>query len=392
VIDSAFRDRALKRTFIATLISATTLASITGAWSAPQLKKIDTTAIALTTSPRAHAVNQERIAIVDRDIEILDLSGSSLITLPALASKQLFSDVKKFKTGFLIAGVVESSTASTLEIEPGTINPDSVDLKSESGSSNGMTRLLLRQISSEGEIIRDLFFESDFPLLARSLTVLQDRAVIVGERATLAGVEGFFAEFNLAEDLPQEVPLVRFLSIGKVSTQIYAASSPRMLYGASREKIGTSQVQSLQDGVIIFLNNNLAVSKVVRSFQRKSARLWSGVNGSNLAVGTLLEGSKSTVTITKFNKSGNPQWTVRIPGARSPVISEEVVGFVGKGSFLQLPSLKSQSALFLTFDKKGVVKSALTTPALRIRGIADGYALIQLRSGAYQLIPLPNTK
>lgn len=392
MINSTIRYRALAKTFIALLVFATSTASITGAWPAPELKKIEATALALTSTPRAHAVNQERIAIVDREIAILDLSGSLVVTLPALAPRQLFSDVKKFKAGFLIAGVVESGTASVLEVEPGTINPDSVNLESESSSSNGMTRLLLREISSEGEILRDLFFESEFPLLARSLLVSKDQAIVVGERATLAGVEGFFAEFNLAENLSEGEERVRFISIGKVSTQIFAASSPRILYGASREKIGASQAQSPQDGVVIFLNNNLAVSKVVRSFQRNTVRLWSGVNGTNLAVGTLLEGSKSTVTITKFNKSASPQWSVRVPGAKDPVISGAVVGFVGKGSILQLPTLKNQSALFLTFDKKGAVKSALTTPALRIRGIADGYALIQLRSGAYQLIPLPNTK
>ncbi|MFM8843397.1 MAG: hypothetical protein ACKOFJ_04140, partial [Actinomycetota bacterium] len=61
---------------------------------------------------------------------------------------------------------------------------------------------------------------------------------------------------------------------------------------------------------------------------------------------------------------------------------------ITKAQIKALPGFKAKSnqALFLGFDKKGSITSASSIPAISIIDICQDHALVEVKSGATQLI------
>jgi hypothetical protein len=161
---------------------------------------------------------------------------------------------------------------------------------------------------------------------------------------------------------------------GSVSTSINKMASAKVAYGSSKEDLGQSKLQGLSDGIIFFLRDNLELERTVRSFAAASLREWSTVSRNNLAVGTLEKSGKNEVAITKFNRKGVPQWTKRITGRSSPVVDGVRVGFITKSKISSIPGFapKRSTAVFLTFNKKGVIRAISSAPALALYDLNDG--------------------
>ena len=340
--------------------------------------------IEVVGKPIALAANETHFVTVGEEIQITDFSTRDVKLLPKFASEQIFTDVLALEDRFIAVGVLESSSVTITDPQGTFINPESITISSLEQKSFGLTRLKIIEFDSLSNILKEFIYESDAPIFPKSIQVFPRGIFINGEMASSGGFQGFIARVDLENN---SIFLKQF---GLSSTSINKMANAQVAYGASRESLAQSKLQGLSDGVIFFLRENLELARTVRSFAAASLRDWSSVSTNHLAVGTVEKSGKSEVAITKFNGNGAPQWTNRIAGGTSPVVDGVRVGFITKSKISSIPGFtpKRSTAVFLTFNKKGVIRAVSTVPALALRDLSDGYALIQLQRGPFQLIRL----
>jgi|AACY02.1.fsa_nt_gi hypothetical protein len=340
------------------------------------LTEVGVDQIALATGSRS-------IALVGSAIELRDLKGENSLIVREASTTSLFLDVIKSGANFIAVGIAESSTVSARMLDSSAINPDSITVKPQEQMVLGMTRLQFLEFDESGAVIRETFYDSAYPILPRSILKSGEKILVVGDLATERGFQGFL----LMTD--PEFTSFKISSFGAVSTSIFAAANPTTLYGSSDESIASSPRRGIRDGVIIYLDKNGRANQVVRSFAAGASRNWVDVNTSHLAVGNVITGNKSEVAITDFDSRGKPEWTMRIPG-RDPVIYGRTIGLIVKSRVAGLTSFapKSSQGLFISFDKKGVMTKASSIAAIEILDIDSGFALVKVKSGINQLVPL----
>jgi hypothetical protein len=323
------------------------------------VKKIEPIA-EIGTGYQSLAITSTHVALAGEGIEVRDRVSGARVVVQESSTSVLFTDL--------------TTSASA-------INPDSITVASEEEKKVGLTRLILVEFTSSGEITRTSFFDCDKPLLPRSIHLFGDEIVIVGDIASDRGHQGFMVRRALSGE---DFQLSRF---GEMSTSIYAAANLRTLYGSSGENLVGSKRQGSSDGVILYLDKTGKAVKAVRSFASGTKREWSDVSPVHLAVGPLIRGKTSEVAITDFNSQGKPEWSTRIPGVMG-LVEGRTVGFITKARIKALPgfTVKSNHALFLQFDKRGSIKSAASIPAISIVDIFEDHALVKVKSGATQLI------
>lgn len=370
----------LSRISILLLSSLLFGSSIGDATAALTIKKLEPLA-EIGAGYQSLALTSTHFALVGEGIEIRDrLSGVSVVVQES-STNTYFTDVTTASESFIAVGISESSVITARDQVEGAINPDSVTVTSEDKSQVGLTRLVIVEFTSSGDITRSSFFDNEKPLLPRSIHLFGDQIVIVGEMATDRGIQGFMASRNInGGDF-------RLSKFGEASTSIFSAANSRTLYGSSEESLAGSKRQGVRDGVIIYTDKTGKSLKVVRSYATGAKREWSDVSPDHLAVGTLTKGNLSEVAITDFDSQGKPEWSTRIPGQMA-LVEGRVVGVITKARIKALPGFvaKSNHALFLRFDKKGTIKSASSIPATSIIDIFQDHALVKVKTGATELI------
>ena len=331
------------------------------------------------------AITSTHIALAGEGIEVRDRVSGARVVVQESSTSVLFTDLTTSASAsgasFIAVGISESSVVTSREQSDGAINPDSITVASEEEKKVGLTRLILVEFTSSGEITRTSFFDSDKPLLPRSIHLFGEEIVIVGDIASDRGHQGFMVRRTLSGE---DFQLSRF---GEMNTSIFAAANLRTLYGSSEENLVGSKRQGASDGVILYLDKTGKAVKAVRSFASGAKREWSDVSPVHLAVGPLIRGKTSEVAITDFDSQGKPEWSTRIPGVMG-LVEGRAVGVITKARIKALPGFRANSnhALFLQFDKKGSIKSAASIPAISIIDIFEDHALVKVKSGATQLI------
>ncbi len=364
------------------LLPATSHAEIEVKRLAPQLQ--------LDGGIRAIATTSDVIALAGEKIRVISKGATDLTSALTLtgSSARLFTDLTWHQGRFFAVGIAESSTVASITTPPNLINPDSITIGAGAAQSQGLTRLVLLEFSTAGVVLKESIFDSDRPLLPRTVRIFGDRIAIVGSIASATGVQGFLATVDLSGKY------LSFTTYGDASTEITSLANLRTLYGGSSERLAGSNRQGISDGVILYLDGEGKLSRVVRSFLASSERSWEEVSTSHLAVGPVKRSGGEEVAITKFSSSGAPQWFVRYPGS-DPHLSQRTVGLITTKKLAGIARItpSGKNALFLEYDakslsKKATIKSVRSIPARSIIDLNDGYAVIIDREGRSQLIPL----
>ena len=371
---------------VSLLLPVTSHAEIAVKRMTPQLQ-LDSDIRAIATGTDVIALAGERIRVIPKSAT--DLTSAITVTGPLTGSSdRLFTDLVAYQGRFFAIGIAESVTAVAISTPPNLINPDSITIGGSSPQSRGLTRLVLLEFASSGAIIKESIFDADRPLLPRSLRIFGDRIAIVGSIASASGVQGFFATTDLAGNY------LAFSTYGDASTEINSLANLRTLYGGSSERLAGSNRQGISDGVILYLDGEGRLTRVVRSFLASSERSWDEVSTAHLAVGPVKRSGGQEVAITKFSATGAPQWFVRYPGS-DPHLHQGTVGFIAtkKLSGIARIAPSGKNAIFLEYaakslSKKATLKSVRSIPANSITDLTDGYAIIVDREGRSQLIPL----
>ncbi|MFM7463242.1 MAG: hypothetical protein ACKO29_04115, partial [Actinomycetota bacterium] len=137
------------------------------------------------------ALTPTNIALVGDGIEVRDrLTGVNLVVQESSPST-LFTDVTTSSGSFIAVGMSESSAVTLRDPSDGAINPDSITVMNEERRTVGLTRLIIVEFSWTGQVTKTTFFESDKPLLPRSIQIFCDQIVVVVDVASDRGHQGF---------------------------------------------------------------------------------------------------------------------------------------------------------------------------------------------------------
>ena len=352
--------------------------------AAPSAIRLSAT-IEVPSGIRSLALSGETIALVGDGIHLISRGATSFDEAREVESKgRLFTRVIPSPEGFIAVGIAESSIATSSELPPDVINPDSIAVDTQVVQSLGLTMLVVTEFSTDGSLTRENLFDLKRPFVPSAIRLTSDRISVVGSISSESGIQGFFANITRVDGV------ISLQTFGSSDTNVNALATDRILYGSSGEQLVGSNRRGLRDGVIFYLDRNFKLTRVIRSFQASASREWNSVNGSHLAVGNVIVGSKREVAVTKFTSKGEPSWFLRVPGS-DPHLIGSTLALVTNKKVAGIANFtpRASTALFITLDtkKKGAFRSASVISARLIKDISPGLALIVDRSGRSQLVP-----
>ncbi len=283
---------------------------------------------------------------------------------------------------FWVLGASESSVAlTTTETNVIVINPDSITVSKETNRSLGLLTTNVWHISASGELIGTIKYQSATPIMPRDLAASPDGLVIVGDLMVANGRVGQVLFCNLASTCNV------ITKIGARDTSLRGIlrnqDGTYFLIGKSVDPILKTKLIGVIDGVILVLNSKGALKSVVRSSLPKTSRSWETVSDSYLLGGFAQSTKISEATITQFNQSAKPLWSIRINATTSALTAGNSAILVSKGGIPTLTNWKPKSAtlIFLEFDNKGAIKVA--------RSISGGRSPVSIsyqRATGYSII------
>ena len=335
---------------------------------------------------RAISSDQQSFALVGDSIHLLPRQARSFDEARTISSSaKLFTDVTSSKSDFFAVGVAESAVVISRELPTEVLNPDSITVAAKSEIPVGLTRLVISQFSIRSETATETIYDLDRPLIPAEILVTSDRIGVVGSVASDLGRQGFLALISRSSGE------FSFFTFGSSGTSINSLANLSTLYGMSDERLAGSDRRGLRDGVIFYLDKRSTLTRVIRSFQASTAREWSKVSSSHLAVGSAVRGKTSEVAVTKFTAKGEPSWFFRLPG-REGSLSGSTVGMITTQKIPGISNFapRAPAAIFISLDmkKKGAFRGALSIPARTLKDMNDGLALVVDREGLTQVIPL----
>lgn len=283
---------------------------------------------------------------------------------------------------FWVLGASESSVAlTTAETNVIVINPDSITVSKETNRSLGLLTTNVWHISASGELIGTIKYQSVTPIMPRDLATSPDGLVIVGDLMVTNGRVGQVLFCNLASTCNV------ITKIGARDTSLRGIlrnqDGTYFLIGKSVDPILKTKLIGVVDGVILALNSKGVLKSVVRSSLPKTSRSWETVSDSYLLGGFAQSTKISEATITQFNQSAKPLWSIRINATTSALTAGNSAILVSKGGIPTLTNWKPKSAtlIFLEFDNKGAIKVA--------RSISGGRSPVSIsyqRATGYSII------
>ena len=283
---------------------------------------------------------------------------------------------------FWVLGASESSVAlTTAETNVIVINPDSITVSKETNRSLGLLTTNVWHISASGELIGTIKYQSVTPIMPRDLAASPDGLVIVGDLMVANGRVGQVLFCNLASTCNVITKIgARDTSLREI---LRNQDGTYFLIGKSVDPILKTKLIGVIDGVILALNSKGALKSVVRSSLPKTSRNWETVSDSYLLGGFAQSTKISEATITQFNQSAKPLWSIRINATTSALTAGNSAILVSKGGIPTLTNWKPKSAtlIFLEFDNKGAIKVA--------RSISGGRSPVSIsyqRATGYSII------
>jgi hypothetical protein len=226
---------------------------------------------------------------------------------------------------------------------PTAANPDGVVIGDEGAIRPDLTNLTLWKVSSSGDGAGKYELPLTAPVLPTSLSVNKSGVSVVAWQS--AG--SLFVSADLLGKFGKT------LSIGKTTTTLDKVArnsdGSSILLGSGTELFLGNKAIGARDGVIIKVDATPKIVQSVRSGEKGATRNWSSATASLLIGGYLKSKTTSLATITKFETTLKPTWSVRYKATSSAVVAN---GF--STTFYAAYENNGVGSL-ITFDKNGKV-------------------------------------
>ena len=230
---------------------------------------------------------------------------------------------------------------SAVNPSPTAANPDGVVIGDDGAIRPDLTNLTLWKVSSAGSGAGKYQLPLTAPVLPTSLSVSKSGISIVAWQS--AG--SLFVSADLLGKFGKT------LNIGKTTTTldkvIRNSDGSSILLGSSTELFLGNKAIGVRDGLIIKVDATPKIVQSVRSGEKGATRNWAFATESLLLGGYLKNKTTTQATITKFETTFKPAWSVRYKSTSSAVVAN------GSNTTYYAAYEKSGAGVLITFDKNG---------------------------------------
>ena len=241
---------------------------------------------------------------------------------------------------------------------PTAANPDGVIIGDEGALRPDLNNLTLWKVSSAGTGAGKYQLPLTQPVLPTSLSANKSGISIVAWQS--AG--SLFVSADLLGKFGKP------LRVGKTTTTldkvIRNSDGSSILLGSGTELFLGNKAIGVRDGLIVKVDTTPKIVQSVRSGEKGATRNWASATSSLLLGGFLKSKTSALATITKFEPTLKPSWTVRFKASSGAVVANGV----SKITYAAYES--AGSGTLLTFDKSGKV---LSTNSFLGQPIAMGF-------------------
>jgi hypothetical protein len=238
-------------------------------------------------------------------------------------------------TPIAIAGAANPSPTAT--------NPDGVVIGDEGAIRPDLNNLTIWKVTSAGSGAGKYQLPLTSPVLPTSLSVNKSGISIVAWQS--AG--SMFVVSDLSGKFGKP------LRVGKTTTTLDKVirnnDGSSILLGSGTELFLGNKAIGVRDGLIIKVDTTPKIVQSVRSGEKGAIRNWASATSSLLLGGYLKSKTSALATITKFETTLKPTWTVRYKATSSAVVAN------GVNSTTYAAYENAGSGTLLTFDKNGKV-------------------------------------
>jgi hypothetical protein len=244
-----------------------------------------------------------------------------------------------------LAGASAASIAmpSAVNPSPTAANPDGVVIGDDGAIRPDLTNLTLWKVSSAGSGAGKYQLPLTAPVLPTSLSVSKSGISIVAWQS--AG--SLFVSADLLGKFGKT------LNIGKTTTTldkvIRNSDGSSTLLGSSTELFLGNKAIGVRDGLILKVDATPKIVQSVRSGEKGATRNWAFATESLLLGGYLKNKTITQATITKFETTFKPAWSVRYKSTSSAVVAN------GSNTTYYAAYENGGTGVLITFDKNGKV-------------------------------------
>jgi hypothetical protein len=260
-----------------------------------------------------------------------------------------------------LAGASAAPIAMPAPVNPSptAANPDGVVIGDEGAIRPDLNNLTLWKVSSAGAGAGKYQLPLAQPVLPTSLSANKSGISIVAWQS--AG--SLFVSADLLGKFGKP------LRVGKTTTTldkvIRNSDGSSILLGSGTELFLGNKAIGVRDGLIVKVDSTPKIVQSVRSGEKGATRNWASATSSLLLGGFLKSKTSTLATITKFEATLKPSWTVRFKASSGAV----VVNGSSKTTYAAYGSIGSGT--LLTLDKNGKV---VATNSFAGQPIAMGFS------------------
>jgi len=241
---------------------------------------------------------------------------------------------------------------------PTAANPDSVVIGEEGAIRPDLNNLTLWKVSSAGTGAGKYQLPLTAPVLPTSLSVNKNGISVVAWQSA--------GSLFVATDLSGKFG--KPLRVGKTNTTldkvIRNSDGSSILLGSGTELFLANKAIGVRDGLIVKVDSTPKIVQSVRSGEKGATRNWASATSTLLLGGFLKSKTTSLATVTKFDATLKPTWTVRYKASSSAVVAN------GASSTTYAAYENAGAGTLQTFDKNGKIVS---TNSFFDRPIAMGF-------------------
>ena len=260
-----------------------------------------------------------------------------------------------------LAGASAAPIAMPAPVNPSptAANPDGVVIGDEGAVRPDLNNLTLWKVSSAGTGAGKYQLPLTQPVLPTSLSANKSGISVVAWQS--AG--SLFVSADLLGKFGKP------LRVGKTTTTldkvIRNSDGSSILLGSGTELFLGNKAIGVRDGLIVKVDTTPKIVQSVRSGEKGATRNWASATSSLLLGGFLKSKTSTLATITKFEATLKPSWTVRFKASSGAV----VVNGSSKTTYAAYES--AGSGTLLTLDKNGKV---VATNSFAGQPIAMGFS------------------
>ena len=260
-----------------------------------------------------------------------------------------------------LAGASAAPIAMPAPVNPSptAANPDGVVIGDEGAIRPDLNNLTLWKVSSAGTGAGKYQLPLTQPVLPTSLSANKSGISVVAWQS--AG--SLFVSADLLGKFGKP------LRVGKTTTTldkvIRNSDGSSILLGSGTELFLGNKAIGVRDGLIVKVDTTPKIVQSVRSGEKGATRNWASATSSLLLGGFLKSKTSTLATITKFEATLKPSWTVRFKASSGAV----VVNGSSKTTYAAYESVGSGT--LLTLDKNGKV---VATNSFAGQPIAMGFS------------------